>query len=216
MGIRSGLVSISGADREVQAGARPGRPRSARAHQAILDAAVALFIDEGFEAMSVEAVAARAGVGKATIYRRWRSKESLVIDAIAQLLAEPPSPDSGSVLRDLVGLGRELYQLMTSAATGGVFPRMAAQVARGSPLGRLYEERVIGPRRAVLALALRRGIERGELPGDVDIELAIDLLVGCLLLRRLTGRLEPSHTAVPERAVNVVLAGLRGGADPVR
>jgi len=185
----------------------PGRPRSAQAHQAILDAAVALFIEEGLEGMSVEAVAARAGTGKTTIYRRWPSKEDLVIDAIAQVLSTAPATDTGSVREDLLQLGRELHGLMSSSATGGVFPRMAAEVARRSRLGRLYGQRVIEPRRAALAGALLRGIERGELPKDTDVELAIDLLVGGLLLRRLTGRLRRSDPT-PERAVDLLLAGL--------
>jgi AcrR family transcriptional regulator len=187
---------------------RPGRPRSAQAHTAILDAAVALFVEEGFEGMGVEAVAARAGAGKATIYRRWPSKEDLVIDAIAGVLAEAPATDTGEVREDLVQLARELHGLMGSSTTGGVFPRMAAEVARGSRLGRLYGERVIGPRRAALARALHCGIARGELPVGTDVELAIDLLVGGFLLRRLTGRLRPSDPT-PEHAVDVVLAGLR-------
>jgi AcrR family transcriptional regulator len=188
----------------------PGRPRSAQAHQAILDAAVALFIEEGLEGMSVEAVAARAGTGKTTIYRRWPSKEDLVIDAIAQVLSTAPATDTGSVREDLLQLGRELHGLMSSSATGGVFPRMAAEVARRSRLGRLYGQRVIGPRRAALAEALQRGIQRGELPKDTDVELAIDLLVGGLLLRRLTGRLRRSDPT-PERAVDILLAGLASG-----
>ena len=186
---------------------RPGRPRSASVHRAILDAAVALFVEAGFEGMSVEAVAARAGTGKAAIYRRWPSKEDLVVDAISQAFAAAPTTDSGSVREDLVRLGRELHGLMGSSATGGVFPRMATEVARRSRLGRLYGQRVIGPRRAAFAEALRRGMERGELPADTDVELAIDLLVGGLLLRRLTGRLRRSDPT-PEHAVDVLLAGL--------
>ena len=86
---------------ESRPGRRPGRPRSARAHAAILDAAVALFIEGGSEGMSVEAVALKAGVGKATIYRRWPSKEELLIEAIEHVFAEPASPDTGSVRDDL-------------------------------------------------------------------------------------------------------------------
>lgn len=195
---------------------RPGRPRSAQAHQAILDAAAALFIEEGFDAMSVEAVAARAGVGKATIYRRWPSKEELVIDAIAQVFADAPRPDTGSVRDDLVQMGRELHLLMSSSVTGGVFPPMATEVARNSRLGRLYGERVIGPRRTGLAEAIRRGVERGELPKETDVELAIDMVVGTFLLRRLTHRLKRSDPAMAERAVDLVLAGLRAKEDRVR
>jgi AcrR family transcriptional regulator len=170
---------------------------------------VALFIEQGFEGMSVEAVAARAGVGKATIYRRWPSKEELVIDAVTQVFAEAATPDTGKVRDDLVQSGRELHVLMSSSPTGEVFPRMAAEVARRSPLGRLYGERVIAPRRAILGEALRRGIERGELPKSTDVELAIDQLVGALLLRKLTGRLKRSDPTLVERAVDMLLAGLR-------
>jgi AcrR family transcriptional regulator len=188
---------------------RPGRPRSAKANEAILNAAVALFIAQGFEGMSVEAVAARAGVGKATIYRRWLSKEELVIDAVARIFAEPATPNTGRVRDDLVESGRELQVLMSASPTGEVFPRMAAEVAKYSPLGRLYSERVIGPRRAIFEEALRRGIGRGELPKSIDIELAIDHLVGVLLLRRLTGRLKRSDTGLVERAVDMLLVGLQ-------
>jgi AcrR family transcriptional regulator len=188
---------------------RPGRPRSASAHSAILEAAVALFVDRGFEGMSVEAVAAEAGVGKTTIYRRWRSKEELVIDAIAERFAEPSAPNTGNVRDDLVESARELRLLMSSSKTGAVFPRMGAELARRSRLGRLYGERVIGPRRAAFAAALARGIERGELSRDTDVELAIDLLVGALLLRRFTGRLKRTDASLAERAVDLVLEGLR-------
>ena len=189
-------------------GRRPGRPRSANVHSAILDAAVTLFVKKGFEGMSVEAVAAEAGVGKTTIYRRWRSKEELVVDAVAERFAEPSAPDTGNVRDDLVESTRELHLLMSSSRTGAVFPRMGAEVARRSRLGRLYGARVIGPRRAIFARALARGIEREELSEEIDVELAIDLLVGALLLRRFTGRLRRSDTSLPECLVATILTGL--------
>src|SRR5262245_53991395 len=178
---------------------RAGRPRSAAAHEAIRRAALTLFIEQGPEAMSIEAVAAKAGVGKASIYRRWRSKEELVIDAVIEVFAEPPLPDTGTVRGDLVQSTRDLLTLMSSSPTGDVFPRMAAEVARRTPLGRLYGKRVIGPRRALFATTLRRAIARGELPRAIDVELAVDHLVGTLLLRRLTGRLKRSDPAVADR-----------------
>jgi len=188
---------------------KPGRPRSARAQRAILDAAAELFIELGFDAMSVEAVATRAAVGKATIYRRWSSKEELVIDAIDQLFSEPLRPDTGSAQGDLVELAKELHALMNSPVTGGVFPRMAAEIARGSRLGHLYAVRVIRPRRAIMGVALRRGMDRGDLPTDTDVELAVDLLVGTLLVRRLTGQLGGGDAQLPKRVAEVILAGLR-------
>ncbi|MGH9249845.1 MAG: TetR-like C-terminal domain-containing protein, partial [Acidimicrobiales bacterium] len=129
--------------------------------------------------------------------------------AIADAFAEPSTADTGSVRADLLMSARELHRLMTSATTGGVFPPMAAEVAKGSRLGRDYADRVIGPRRAIFAAAVRRGIERGELAAGADVELGVDLLVGTFLLRRLTGRLLPVDPSMPERVVDLVLAGLR-------
>jgi len=159
--------------------------------------------------MSIEAVAANAGVGKAAIYRRWPSKEELVIDAVIEVFAKASSPDTGNVRDDLVQSTKDLQALMASSPTGDVFPRMAAEVARRTPLGRLYGARVIGPRRSLFEEALRRGIARGELPQAIDVELAVDHLVGTLLLRRLTGRLKRSDPAFADRAVDLLLAGLR-------
>jgi len=158
-------------------------------------AALTLFIEQGVEGTSIEAVASKAGVGKASIYRRWRSKEDLLIDAVIEVFAEAPRPDTGNLRDDLIHSTRSLQALMSSSQTGDVFPRMAAEVARRTPLGRLYGERVIGPRRRIF--------------GEIDVELAIDHLVGTLLLRRLTGRLNRSDRSFAKRAVDLLLAGLR-------
>src|SRR5262249_27105272 len=172
-------------------------------------AALTLFIERGVEGMSIEAVAAKAGVGKAAIYRRWRSKEELVIDAVIEVFADASIPDTGNVRDDLVGSTRDLEALMSSSPTGAVFPRMAAEVARRTPLGRLYGDRVIAPRRTIFEDTLRRGITRGALPQAIDVDLAVDHLVSTLLLRRLTGRLNGSEPAFRDRVVNMLLEGFR-------
>jgi AcrR family transcriptional regulator len=188
------------------------RPRSPRVDSAIRDATLGLFAEGGFDGMSVDAVAARAGVGKAAIYRRWPTKEDMVLAAIADAFDEPVEPDTGTVRGDLLRCAEDLHRLMTGAVTGGVFPPMSAELARGSRLGRAYAQHVVGPRRELFARALRRGIERGELP------VGLDLLVGTLLIRRLTSRLAPEPAqsggqhppaSVPEDLVGLVLAGLR-------
>jgi AcrR family transcriptional regulator len=194
---------------------RATRPRSPRVDRAIRDATLALFAEGGFDGMSVDAVAARAGVGKAAIYRRWPTKEDTVLAAIADAFAEPAEPDTGTVRGDLVRCAEDLHRLMTGEVTGGVFPPMSAELAWGSRLGRAYAQHVVGPRRELFALALRRGVERGELPVDVEVELAVDVLVGTLLIRRLTSRLVPDPASaggpasMPENLVDLVLAGLR-------
>jgi AcrR family transcriptional regulator len=196
--------------------ARPlGRPRSARAHRAILDAAIDLFVDQGYEAMSIEGVAARAGVGKTTIYRRWPSKEDLVIDAIDELILEVDVPDTGSLRADLVGLLVQLQSTLTSSRAGDVFPRMAAEVAAASPLGRAYLERVVAPRFGLLRSVMSRGVDRGELPDGVDLEVARAMLLGPLILWKLMRQLTRRGARErAERIVDTVLGGLRSSAGP--
>ncbi|HTC79900.1 MAG TPA: TetR/AcrR family transcriptional regulator [Acidimicrobiia bacterium] len=192
---------------------RPGRPRSLSAHQAILDAALDLLAAEGYERMTIEAVAARAGVGKTTIYRRWASKEDLIIDAMENLISEVHPPDTGSVRDDLVELLTQMQRVLASSRAGDVFPRMVAEVAAGSALGRAYLQRVIGPRFAMVDSILARGVRRGELSADLDLDVARDLLVGPVVVAKLTGRLTPR--AAPQRAaqlVDTLLGGLATSA----
>jgi AcrR family transcriptional regulator len=187
----------------------PGRPRSPEADRAILNAALDLFVEQGYEGMSMEGIAARAGVGKTTVYRRWPSKEDLIVDAIDELIFEVEPPDTGSVREDLVELLVKIQTIMTSSRAGEVFPRMIPHVAMGSPLGRIYLQRVIQPRFAMLRSTLRHAVDRGEIPADADPELVRGLLVGPVLMWKLIGRL--SRKGARERAehiVDTVLGGL--------
>jgi AcrR family transcriptional regulator len=186
----------------------PGRPRSPEADRAILDAAIDLFVEEGYEGMSIEGVAARAGVGKTTIYRRWSSKEELIVAAIDELIFEVEPLDTGSLRRDLVDLITQLQVVMSSSRAGEVFPRMVPHVAAGTPLGRIYLQRVIGPRFELLRSILARAAERGEIPADVDAELVRGLLIGPIIIWKLTGGL--TKRGARPRAEAIVDAVLRG------
>ena len=187
-----------------------GRPRSARAHQAVLDATIDLFVEQGYQGMSIEGVAARAGVGKTTIYRRWTSKEDLILDAIEELLFDVHPRDTGSLRDDLADLLVQLQTVLTSSRFGEVFPRMVPEIAAGSPLGRAWLEQVIEPRFAILRSMLRRGVDRGELPKDVDLEVARAMLVSPLILWKLMRRLTREGARErAERIVDTVLGGLR-------
>jgi len=194
----------------------PGRPRSQSAHRAILDAALDLLAADGYERMTIEAVAARAGVGKTTIYRRWTSKENLVLDAMEDLVSDVHPPDTGSVRDDLVELLTQMQRLLASTRASDVFPRMVAEVAAGSALGLAYLQRVIRPRYAMIDSILARGVDRGELSADLDLELARDLLVGPVLIAKLTRRLPPrSPSRRAAHLVDLVLGGL-ANSTPVR
>jgi AcrR family transcriptional regulator len=190
----------------------PGRPRSPEADRAILDAAIELFIDEGYEGMSIEGVAARAGVGKTTIYRRWASKEELIVAAIDELIFEVEPLDTGSLRRDLVDLITQLQVVMSSSRAGQVFPRMVPHVAAGTPLGLVYLQRVIAPRFELLRSVLARAAERGEVPADLDPELVRGLLVGPIMIWKLTGQLTRGGARQrAEAIVDTVLRGLGAG-----
>jgi AcrR family transcriptional regulator len=193
---------------EAVASRRPGRPRSERADQAIIDAALSLFAESGPEGLCIERVAARAGVGKATIYRRWPGKEDLLLDAIAALKAPLPEPAGRSVREDLVTLlgvmcaesadPRRAREFALLLGEGAQYPRLMAR----------YVETVLEPRREVVRAVLRRGMATGELRPDLDVEAALFMLIGAVVARR-----GHEQQAIPagyaERVVDELLRGLR-------
>jgi len=188
---------------------KPGRPRSARAHQAILAAALALLAEEGFEAMSMEGVAARAGVGKSTIYRRWASKEELLIEAVSSIHAEAPIVDTGNIRDDLLALARAGLQGSPRSALVRLFPRLLSEAAANSALIDVFLERVMVPRFQLLSNLIERAKARGELRADLDPALVIDLFVGAFTFRLLvTSRLSPPGPDFAEEVVDVVLRGI--------
>jgi len=187
-------------------GASAGRPRSDEAHKAILDATLELLADVGFSALKVEGVASRAGVGKATIYRRWRSKLPLVVEAFS-LLPGLEDIDSGDFVADLKKMLRNYFELFHATPLGTVVPSLAGERRHNQALSKLLDP-VLRERRRPLVRVLERAVERGELPADLDIDLAADLIVGPIAVRlffgggKLSGRLIDS-------IVDLALAGLR-------
>lgn len=172
---------------------QPGRPRSAEADQAILGAALKLLKDQGYVRMSVEAVAAEAGVGKTTIYRRYSNKEELVIAALETVVRQPEVPDSGSTRDDLhTVLGHFHSQVITKLGTSMLGTFMVEETHHPQLLKR-FRRRIVQPRRDVLRTVLRRGIERGEVRSDIDIEMTVDFLTGGIIMRRLTTGKTSSH-----------------------
>ncbi|MCH6561348.1 MAG: TetR/AcrR family transcriptional regulator, partial [Myxococcales bacterium] len=158
-----------------------GRPRSEEAHRAILDATLELLVEVGFSALTVEGVATRAGVGKATIYRRWPSKLPLVIEAFREL-PQLEEVDTGNLVDDLKKMLRSYLQLFHSTPLGTVLPSLAGERAHEPQLSQLFDP-VVKARSQPLVRALRRAVKRGELPADLDLELAADLIVGPIAVR---------------------------------
>ncbi|MGH2718376.1 MAG: TetR/AcrR family transcriptional regulator, partial [Actinomycetota bacterium] len=160
-------------------GARPpGRPRSPQVERAILDATLDLLAVEGFARLSVDGIALRAGVGKATIYRRWATKLDLVLAAVGELSRHPlPELTTGSTRDDLVTLLRHMIQALTSTIAGRILPGLIAEIARSPGLAGALNDFWI-TRRALMLEVLARGEVQGDLPAGLDHELIADLLYG--------------------------------------
>ncbi|MBY8875343.1 TetR/AcrR family transcriptional regulator [Micromonospora sp. PLK6-60] len=187
----------------------PGRPRSVRADEAIIGATLDLLAEGNtLEALSIEAIAARAGVGKATIYRRWSGKDALLLDALRTLKGQPPEPAGHSVRDDLVLLvGAVGHNIDPRAAK--IMPCLVPEVNRSPDRYQLYQN-IIEPRRKLMREVLRRGVASGELRADLDVELTMALLTGPMLIQRmLRWHPELEERMLPEQIVDLVLDGVR-------
>jgi len=189
------------------AGRRPGRPRSEQADRAIIDAALSLFAESGPEGLCIERVAARAGVGKATIYRRWPGKEDLLLDAIASLKTPLPEPAGRSAREDLTALLGAMCEETADPRRARQFALLLGEGAKYPRLMARYLETVVEPRREVIRTVLRRGIATGELRPGLDVEAALFMLVGAVIARR-GPEMEAVPPEYPERVVDELLRGL--------
>src|SRR5712691_6258625 len=195
------------ADGGATAHRRPGRPRSEQAERAIIAAALDLFAESGPDGLCMERVAAKAGVGKATIYRRWPGKEDLLLDAIASLKAPLPEPRGRSVREDLRMLLEAMCEQFADPCQAREFALLLGEGAKYPRLMTRYTETVIEPRREVIRNVLRRGTVTGELRGDADIEAALYMLTGSVLARSRHGDV-PVEPGYAGRVVDELLRGL--------
>lgn len=160
-----------------------GRPRSAEADDAILDAAICVFCDHGYDGLTVEGVAARAGVGKTTIYRRYPAKVDLIMAAVERAQTGfVPHPDTGSLREDLLEFARGFAAMITHPQVGRTIPMTLAARERSPELAASLE-RLVNERRRLTYDAIRRGITRGELPDGTDPSLVADVITGALFMR---------------------------------
>jgi AcrR family transcriptional regulator len=189
---------------------RPGRPRSPEAHRAILDATRELIVSTGFTHLRVEHVAARARVGKATIYRHWRSKEELALEVLLELAAPHLAvEETGNTRAELLAAVGNALRALTETAFGPVIRALLSEIATNASLGDPFRATVVEARRSEVARVIARGIERGDLRGDADGDIATELLVGPVYFRLLFG-----GDLSPALAEQVVDAFLRGYATP--
>ena len=192
---------------------RPGRPRSERAEQAIIEAALTLFAESGPDGLCIERVAARAGVGKATIYRRWPGKEDLLLAAIAAAKAPLPEPAGKSVRADLVDLLSSMCQSATDPRLAREFTLLLGEGAKYPRLMARYKETIVQPRRDAMRAVIRHGVETGELRPDTDVEIAMLTLTGAVVARSRY-ELDGIPAGYAERVVGELLRGLAPRPDP--
>jgi AcrR family transcriptional regulator len=186
----------------------PGRPRSEQARQAILRSTLKILGKNGFSDFKIEEVAARASVGKATVYRWWPNKGALIADAFASSTTRRLRfPDTGSVYADMSQQMRQLIKVFRSRH-GRIVSAILAAGQSDRDLIEAFRERFLWPRRREAYATLRRGIQRGELRKDLDPDLLLDSLYGPIYMRFLIqhDRLTPEFV---DRLCALVLSGAR-------
>jgi AcrR family transcriptional regulator len=196
---------------------RRGRPRSETRKQAILQAAFELLGERGLAATSMDAVAERAGVSKATIYRWWDSKELLALDALyaAWDTAGLVTRQTGTLRAEMLALVRPWVRLVATGPSARILTALLAEAQNDPEFGQAYRAHFIEPRRDQARAVFSRAIARGEIPAGIDVEVAIDLLWGPLYHRLFHGH-APLNERFARRSVDTALAGIlpREATDP--
>jgi AcrR family transcriptional regulator len=185
--------------------------RAERSRRAILDATRELLGDEGdIGSLTIEAVAARSGVAKTTIYRHWRDKWELALDAVMiDMLPGFTNPaDVGNTRKELTTFVNSVIKIWSTPPYGAAMQGLVSEIATQSDLAREYRERVVEPRRDQLAPVIERGIQRGDLRSDTDVRLVHELLVGPILYRLLLSG-GPLDRKLGTHLVDAVLDGFR-------
>jgi AcrR family transcriptional regulator len=187
---------------------RPGRPRRRTTQDAITKAALDLLAERGFRAATIEAIALRAGVGRNTIYRRWRSKEELIADALRELTSDFDQWRAEDLYTLLLNWLRDFARTFSDPLLGPLLAGVLGELHRNPVFADVYADRVVRPRRQALLDRLRQAQERGELRPDVNVERVADLLGGPLLLRLLPLGLPPLSETYAEELLETVWRGI--------
>jgi AcrR family transcriptional regulator len=162
-----------------------GRPRRAGTRTTILQATLALLAERGFQAATMDAIAAEAGVGKNTIYRRWRSKEELIADALRELTAELDTQEGDDLYSLLLEWTHDFMRVFADPLLGRILPALLGELERNPEFAQVYADRVVRPRREALIDLIGRAVDEGELRPGLDAQQVADLVIGPTLLRLL-------------------------------
>jgi AcrR family transcriptional regulator len=191
---------------------RPCEDRPAPDRRAILAAALALLAEVGFERRSIEAIAAYAGVGKPTIYRRWKTKEDLVADALSRVKATPVVPDTGDLRADITALADAFAAAVRDPLGRRVITLIIDTLTNNQPLAERYWERFGALKNDALRTVLVRARERGQLRVDANLDVILDLLSGYVRYQLLV---KPPSQAF-QAGIDQVLAVIFQGVAPTR
>lgn len=184
---------------------RRGRPRNEACTGEILEAALHLVADVGIAGLTMDAVARRAGVGKATIYRRWTSKEALMLDAWMSCVRKPAAPDTGTLQGDLEALLGGIDSPLSDRELQRVFPQMIAAAKVNPDVADAYRA-FVEQRRAPMRAVLLRGVERGEIDPALDLEVVQDLVIAPLMYRWIV-----TDAPIDEPMISQVIATVTAG-----
>jgi AcrR family transcriptional regulator len=182
----------------------PGRPRSLQAQQAMMQATLALLAEVGFDAMSIDAIAARAGVGKTTIYRRYGSKAELVADAIESVREDIVIPDTGTFQGDIDALIQNAAQITLSPLGRQTVAMIISSASSNPQFAQIYWTKYLQPRRKNFAIVLERAKARQEIPADLDSDLVFDTMSGVMLYALMFQPTSESWVAYVHRALGLL------------
>jgi AcrR family transcriptional regulator len=186
-------------------GQRRGRPPSAAAHRAVLNAARELLGHTDLTHLNLEHVAAQAHVSKATIYRHWPTREALALEVLTEMTGELSAPDRGDTRVELIAMLEGTLRILTQTQLGSLMQGMFSELATNPTVREPFRAHVVAARRAAVAEVFGRGIQRGQIRRDADIDVATELLVGPVYYRMLFGGQLAAEFA--QRVVDAVLAG---------
>jgi AcrR family transcriptional regulator len=185
-----------------------GRPRQASAGKAIVDATLELLAERGFQAATIEAIAERASVGRNTIYRRWASKEELIVDALQELFVDLDFQEHGDVYSLLLDWVRDFVRVFGDPLYGRILPVVLGELQQNPDFARIYSEQIVQPRYDALLEFLRAAVERGELHPDAEPEQIVDLLAAPPFVRALPVGLPPVSERYAEELLETIWRGI--------
>lgn len=187
-----GMINVQG---------KRGRPRNIETQKAILSASYELLLESGFKAVTVDKIADRAKVSKATIYKWWPNKAAVVMDGFLSAAARLPVPDTGSALTDILTHATSLGSFLISRE-GTIITELVGEGQFDSKLAEEYRARYFHPRRLQAKQLLEKGIKRGELKENLDVDLSIDLIYGPIFYRLLVTGEKLDESYVHDLVIN--------------